>query len=206
MADTIFPIQNGLFKKLKDMGDGTWAEIVAGILTAGENFIGFVGGKLTTISVELTKSASITAYTAGTVLSNSATTTTPMVFTDLFRTPGGSGYIVKIKCVTNKKSITPRLRVHFFNAADPTVAADGAAYKELYADTTKRLGYYDLPEMTTASDSANSDMSRTLDKDIRFAVNAAAASKNLYVVMEVLDIVTLDASEKFTLSVTLDNN
>lgn len=84
MADVDIEIFNDIKKKLKDMGDGTWAEVIAGILAAGENFIGFVGGKLTPVSAEMTCPASSITYTAGYVVSNNATTTTPVQLAKYF--------------------------------------------------------------------------------------------------------------------------
>jgi hypothetical protein len=139
-------------------------------------------------------------------VSQSVTTTTPVTIANIFRVSGGSGYIRKLKISTDKKSITPRLRLHFFNSSSITVAADNAPFKEVYADTEKRLGYHDMPAMTTAVDSTNSDMSRSLDLDVSMEVNAAAGSRDLFVVYEALDAFIPASGQKFMLSVALDNN
>lgn len=193
------PTANTILGRLKDLLTGL-------VLAAGENFIGSVGGILIHVSAELTRPADTTAYTAGDVVSNNATTTTPVQLANIFRVAGGSGYIRKLKISTDKKSITPRFRLHFFNASTITVSADNAPFKEVYADTSKRLGYYDMPAMTTAVDTTNSDMSRTLDIDVSMEVNAAAGSRDLFVVYEALDAFTPASGQKFMLSVALDNN
>jgi hypothetical protein len=175
-------------------------------IPAGENFTGIVGGNLITVATEFTRPADTTAYTAGDVVSNNATTTTPINLASIFRVAAGSGYITMIRVSTDKKSITPRLRLHFFNAADATLAGDNLPFKELYAEGAKRLGYWDMPSMSTAADSTNSDMSRTLDMSVRMPVKAGAASQSLYVVLEALDAFTPATAEKFTVTVALDNN
>jgi len=86
-----------------------------------------------------------------------------------------------------------------------TVAADGALYKELYADISKRLGYRDMPAMITAADTANSDMSRTQDTEVRIPV-AGTAGRDIYAVLETLDGFAPNSGEKFTLVITVDNN
>lgn len=125
---------------------------------------------------------------------------------NIFRVAGGSGYITKLRLVTNKKSITPRIRLHIFSVNNATIAADNAAFKELYDDSSKRLGYWDMPAMVTATDTTNSDMSRTLDMNCRIPVNAVTGSRDLFIVYETLDAFTRDSGQKFNLTVVLDNN
>lgn len=158
------------------------------------------------VSGEFTRPADTTAYTAGDVVSNSTSTTTPLSFPDIFRVNQGSGYIVGIRISTDKKSITPRFRVHFFNDATATLSADNVAFKEVYADASKRLGYYDMPAMTTAQDATNSDMSRSIDLSMRMPVVAATGDDSLYVVLEALDAFTPASGEKFNVMVSIDNN
>jgi hypothetical protein len=176
------------------------------VLGAGEAHIGEVAGNIAVIAVEETRPADTTAYTIGDVVSNNATTTVLMQFANIFRVAGGTGYIVGIKIATDKKSITPRLRIHLFNASNPTVAADNAAFKEVYADSAKRLTYYDMPAMTTATDTTNSDMSRTFDMTCRIPVKAAAGSRDLFLAKEALDAFTPASGQKFSVTLYLDNN
>lgn len=175
-------------------------------IAAGESHIGEVGGRLKTVSVEFIRPADTTpAYTAGDAVSNSTTATTLMAF-DIARVAGGSGYITKIRLSTNLKSISPRFRLHFFNAADPTIAADNAPYKEVYADNAKRLGWYDLPAMTTAADTTNSDCSRAVDMTARIPYICAAGSTVIYAGLETLDGFTQASAQKFNLTLNADNN
>jgi len=51
----------------------------SGALASGEAHIGEVGGNMLTISAEMTRPADTTAYTAGDVVSNNATTNTRAV-------------------------------------------------------------------------------------------------------------------------------
>ena len=67
------------------------------------------------------------------------------------RVSGGSGYIVGAMLHTDKKSIVPRFRVHLFNATGATVSADNAAFKDVYADISKRIGFFDLFSMITGT-------------------------------------------------------
>lgn len=157
-----------------------------------------VRGKNVSVSVEFTRPANATAYTAGDVVSNDAATTVPMNFASFARVTGGAGYIVGARLITDKKSITPRIRVHLFNAADPTLAADNVAWKELYAEEAKRIGQFDLPAMTTGTDATGSTMSRAEDLTLRLPF--IAVSRSVYAVLEALDGFTPASGEKFTLT------
>jgi hypothetical protein len=183
-------------------------KIGAAALLTGEAHIGEVGGNLIPSSAEMTRPAAgdVNSYSIGDVVSDSTSTTTPVQLANIFRVAGGSGYITKLRLVTDKKSITPRLRLHFFNVNTATVAADNAPHKEIYADSDKRLGYWDMPAMVTAADITNSDMSRTLDMSCRIAVTAANGSRDLFVVYETLDAFTPASGQKFNLTAVLDNN
>jgi hypothetical protein len=125
---------------------------------------------------------------------------------NIFREAGSSGYLTKIRISTNNKSITPRLRLHFFNVNTATVSGDNLPFKEVYADVSKREGYWDMPAMITAADTANSDMSRSVDLSCRVPVNAAAGSKDLFVVLETLDDFVSSSGQKFTIAAAMDNN
>ena len=165
-----------------------------------------VVGKITSVSAEIVRPSDVIGYTDGDVVSNSTTTTTPILLANIFREAGSSGYLTKLRISTDKKSITPRLRLHFFNVNTATVSGDNLPFKEVYADSSKREGYWDMPAMITAKDTTNSDMSRSVDLSCRVAVNAAPGSKDLYVVLETLDAFTPASGQKFTLAAAMDNN
>lgn len=179
---------------LVDFGDGTYGELHA------------VAGKLVTVSTEFTRPNNTDGYIAGDVVSNSTSASTLIELANAVRSAGGSGYIVAIRLSTDKKSITPRFRVHFFNASNPTVAVDNAQWKEVYADASKRLGYVDLNSMTTGADTTNSDMSRAQDLTVRVPFNAANSATSIYALLEALDGFTPAANEEFTLTITVDQN
>ena len=126
------------------------------------------------IATEFTRPSDTTAYAANDVVSdNTTTTTTHSRCCWPARVTGEGGYITGIRVVTDKKSITPRFRVHIWNVAGATLAGDNAAWKDLYADSRKRVGYIDLPAMITGADRTNSDNSRALDLAIRVPYTCA---------------------------------
>lgn len=173
-------------------------------LKAGEAHLGEVGGNLISIATEFTRPADTTAYAANDVVSDSISATTMQPLANAARVSGGSGYIVGIRATTDKKSIVPRVRVHFFNTNGATLAADNVAWKEVYADASKRVGSWDMPAMSTGADTTNSDMSRSLDLAVRIPYTCAATS--LYYVLETLDAFTPASGEKLTVTIYVDRN
>ena len=172
----------------------------------GQLVIGGVSGNSDIISGTFTRPNNTTTYSAYDVVSDNATTTTLVELQNVGRTEGGTGYITEIRIVANQKSISPRFRVHFFNASNPTVASDNNTHKELYADTSKRLGYWIMPAMDTAADTANSDMSRSSDLTVKMPFKCASNSTSLYVMLETLDGFTPTALCAFTIIVGIDRN
>lgn len=173
---------------------------------SSEMHLGDIGGNLVSVSQEFTRPADTTAYAANDIVSNNATTTTLATLSGCARVAGDSGYIVGARLATDKKSITPRFRVHLFNVSTPTVAADNAQHKSLYADLSKRVATFDLAAMATAADAASSDVSSTTDWTLRIPFVCASADTALYFFLETLDAFTPASGEKFTLQLLLDQN
>lgn len=186
--------------------DASLANPVPVALAAGEEHIGEFGGKIVRVSATFTRPADTTGYTANDVVSNNASTTTLMTLANAVRVAAGSGYIVRARLETDKKSITPRFRVHLYNASNPTVSADNAAMQDKYADSSKRIAQFDLPAMTTAADTTNSDMSRAHDSTLRVPIVAAAGATSIYAMLEALDAFTPASGESFTLTLWIDQN
>jgi hypothetical protein len=163
-------------------------------------------GVIVSVSGEFTRPNDTTPYNAGDVVSNSASATTPLNMQNCASANGRSGYITGARLITDKKSITPRFRVHIYNANNPTVAADNAQMDIRYADISKRIGSFDLPAMTTGADSTNSTSSQSQDLGLRIPFVCAANDNDLYAILEPLDGFTPAANEKFTLVLYCDQN
>lgn len=173
---------------------------------ATEAHLGEVGGKVVRVTGTFTRPADTTAYAANDVVSNNTSTTTLITLSNAARVNAGSGYIVGARVATDKKSITPRIRVHLWNASTPTVSADNANHKSVYADISKRIGTFDLAAMATSADTTNSDMSSTADWTLRIPFVCAAASTTLYAFLETMDAFTPSSGQGFTLELMIDQN
>lgn len=169
---------------------------------ATESHLGEVGGRKVEVSTEITRPADTTAYAAGDSVNTSTSAATVITFANFARISGGTGYITKVRIATDKKSITPRFRLHLFNAS-PTLVNDNAAFARYYADESKRIGYVDLPAMFTPSDTSNSTLSEAQDATIRIPF-VAVAGRAIYGVLETLDAFTPASGEKFNVTLAGD--
>ena len=185
---------------------GTMPALVTAVsaISAGENHIGKMGGEMAAVSAEITRGTVTTAYGINQVVAPAAGGVTEVA--SFGRTSGGSGYITAIRVSTNKKSIVPRLRLHLFNASNATLGTDYASWQEKYADASKRLGYYDMPAMTTGADTSNSDMSRAIDLNVPRIPYTTSGTTSLYLAIETLDAFTPDSGQKITAAFTVDQN
>lgn len=178
-------------------------------ISAGENHIGEVGGRLKRSSAEFTRPADTTAYVARDVVSNSTGGTTLMQF-DLARVAGGSGYISKARLVTNNKTPTPRLRLWLYTISNPTVAADNAPFTLLWSNRANRIGYIDFPALAsedpTNSDSASSIATSGTAFTVPLAFICAANDTKLYGILETLDGFPPASSQQFFVELTADLN
>ncbi len=198
MADYELRQDNNLAMDMKtrylDMGDNTHALVVS------------LNARIVSATAEFARPANTTAYTAGDVVSNSVAATSLLEFSSVIRTIGRSGYLVGAQLSTDKKSITPRIRVHLFNVNTPTVSADNAAHQEKYADRAKRLCSFDLPAMITGTDTTNSNMSRSEDMSLRIPIIAATEDTDVYGFLEALDAFTPASQQAFSLTLYFDQN
>jgi len=183
----------GVFNEYRNQGGGL--QKFTDLTGAAE-----VVGKNVSVTVEITREANATPYTAGDVISAAAATVVPaMAFAAFAREAGLGGYIVGARLATDTKSITPRIRVHLFNANTAVMSGDNLAFRSRYVDIATRLGWFDLPAMITGADTANSTESRSIDMSVRFPF-VSGATTGLWAVLEALDAFTPVSASKFSLT------
>lgn len=180
-----------LLKGVKNAVYGLYGCIVASVsLTCGFN-------NYSTTPVELTLS------TAGVYAANDCLGGALVEIPSMALANGRGGIIDMVRLSLDEKSKTPRIRIHLFNANNPTLATDNSNWKELYADGSKRVGYIDMVAMSTAADTANSDCSRSQEATSKLPLryNCAAGSTSLWAGFEALDAVTITAGKKLSIVV-----
>lgn len=130
MADVTYDVAAGAKKRLRDMGDGTHAEVMAGSPS------GYA-------SVITTRPSNTTAYTAGDVVGATAAAWS-------FPSMGLSGSSVIITSAALKIDISAvpsgmtSFRLHLYDVTPPSAAADNDAWDLPSGDRTAYLGYIDL--------------------------------------------------------------
>lgn len=208
LADLIASLPNHNVR-LQVEGDGTPANPyrfgVSSLGISSFDHIGEVGGHISKVTKEITRAASADAYHANDLIADSAGVKIWELPNVALRN-GGTQYLVGLRLTTNLKSITPIIRVHFFNAATPTLSADNANWQDKYVDTGLRVGYVDLPALSTAADTTNSDMSRAMDMTLRIPMCCAAATRSLWFAYETLSAFNSSSSQKLSLITLWDNN
>lgn len=162
-------------------------------------------------NASFTRPADTTPYNANDRVSGSTSVTTLLKIEHAARAAGCSGVIMGLRISTNKvsfaSSIFPQFRVHFFNAQPSIIAVDNAQWKEVFADASKRLGYYDmLNAMTAAADTGNSDMSRVVDMSPIFLFQCADGDDAIYIALETLTAFTPASEQQFKVSLHIAQN
>lgn len=208
MADLDFTIKDstGTTKTFRGTDDGTGKIIPIHEISAGEAHVGQVGGKVLKDYNSFNRPADTIPYTAGDRVSASTGASTPTIINSLSRISGQNGYIVGAKLSTNKKSIIPRFRVHLYTDSAPTLAVDNVAYKSIFADDTIHLGWFDLPAMTTPTDTTNSDLSTAQDFAMRTPFITVFGVDDIWFALEALDGFTPASGETFQLTLFGDLN
>lgn len=172
-------------------------------LLAGINYIGSVGGNQVISTATYTLPAGANSYAANDVIANSTSAPVVLTFLDVFRTNGGSGYITKVRCLTDLSTMTARLRLHLYSTA-PTAINDNSPFTLLYANADKRIGTIDLAAMATEGTGSNA--AYATNNTIRLAAVASANDKNIYAIVETLDDFTSGATQHLFFEVTLEQN
>lgn len=165
------------------------------VLAAGENHIGMVSGQGASVSTEITRPNDTTAYAINDVVGPTGGAAL-LTFTNIARVNAGTGYIVKVRLMTDQKTNTATYRLHLYSDNTPTAIADNALFTLLWANRAVRVGYIDLYGMGT-EDPTGSDCAVAFSGDIRLHFKSAAASRNLYGVLETKTVFTPAASQKF---------
>lgn len=185
---------------LKVDGSGTALPVSFG---ASESHLGEMGGRTITIGAEFTRPADTTAYAPKDAVSDSTSAPTVLTFTDLARINGGSGYMTKVRVVTNQSANNATFRLWLFNAA-PTAINDNAAFTLLWTNRATRLGYIDIGPLST--EGTGSDSAEGQNDTARLAFVAGGATRHLYGLLESLSSFTPASAQQFRVELSAELN
>jgi hypothetical protein len=204
MSDILQTVLNGISKRLKDMGDGTYAEVVynagggGGSGGASELHIGEVGGRTIIAAAGLVRPADTDAYAVGDLIAN-ATGAASVAALALAagRINGGTGMIRRARLAVNDTAWAGAIvRVHFYKSS-PTVAnGDNGAWASSESDY---LGCCDVSLDKSFSDPAVKGIGApACGAEINFACDSG--SQNIYALLEARSAVTPAAGAAFSLA------
>jgi hypothetical protein len=157
---------------------------------------------MVTVGVEITRPADATPHAALDVVADTTTGLRAMTFTNMATIVGGNGIITKVRVMTDQKACVARFRLHLFDTL-PTAIADNSPYLLLYANKTTAESYIDMPAMAT-EDSSNSTAAVSTNYYTRLPYVCAAADRNLYGILETLDIFTPAISQLIYVQLTAE--
>lgn len=214
MSDIVLPIGqavNGVqrYIRYRDMGDGTFAEVVAGGGSAGavtvapaasEVHLGQIGGAIANPSANFTRPNDTNAYAIGDLVANSTTAgnVAAMAFT-VARVATGSLMIRRLKLHKSGVSVTnAAFRLHLFRAAPGTVTNgdNGALSVSGVADY---IGAYDVTLDRAFTDGAAGFGLPVVGAEMSIKL---ASGSTIYGLLEAKAAYTPVAQEVFT--VTMD--
>ena len=202
MSDILQTILNGVSKRLKDMGDGSYAEVVynangGGGGGASEAHIGEVGGKTIIAGASVTRPADTNAYAVGDLIANSTTagSVTPLALT-LARVNQGTGMIRRARLKVNDTAwLNATVRVHFYKNSPTCTNGDNGAWS---TTESEYLGACDVTFDKSFSDPFVKGIGvPNSGSEINF--DCAAASETIYVLLETRSAVTPGSAKAFSL-------
>jgi hypothetical protein len=107
-------------------------------------------------TIEITRPANTTAYTAKDAINSSTSEPVAFEFEQMAITNGGGGMLMDIKVESDMTTIaSTTLRLWFFNEAPSSIISDNAAFANAYTDRDKRIFYVDV-EMDAQEGSSTS--------------------------------------------------
>ena len=206
MSDILQPVLNGVSKRLKDMGDGTYAEIVyaagggggggGGALSAGEAHIGEVGGKTIIAGASLTRPSDTNAYAVGDLIGNSTTagSVSPMALA-VGRIAQGTGMIRRARLKVNDTAwANATVRAHFYKNSPTAANGDNSPW------STTESEYRDMVLDKSFSDPFVKGIGvPAAGSEINF--DCAADSQGIYALLEARTAVTPGSAKTFGLTV-----
>ena len=221
MSDILQTILNGVSKRLKDMGDGSYAEVVYNIngggggggsgtvdidqttpgtsngvvAKPGENHIGEVGARTIIAAAGVTRPADTNAYAVGDLIANSTTagSVTPMALA-VGRVAQGTGMLRRVRLKVNDTAwANGTVRVHIYKNSPTCANGDNGVWS---TSESEYLGSCDVTFDRAFSDPFVMGVGvPAAGSEINF--DCAASSQNIYALLEARSAVTPGSGKAF---------
>jgi hypothetical protein len=178
-------------------------------LAASANHIGEVGGRSIAATASFTRPADTSAYAVGDLIANSTTAASvvPMALA-VARINGGTGIIRKLRLKTNDAAWKNAVvRVHLFELSPTVTVGDNGVFnaaETLACTESSYIGYADVTLGKQFSDSVKGFAMP--GEGVEWTFVAAAASQNVYALLEARTALTPASAALFTLSAETHQN
>jgi len=171
-----------------------------------------VATKIRTIYTTKALDASIGAYAAEDVLSNSDCTTagvaTVWTFSNVVDTNGKGGYITKAMVVSESEDITPRLTLFLFNSSSLScnLIDNSASTAPNHADLAEFIGAIEFPAMIDAGDDSYTIATPSTYGNLPLAFQCAVDDNDIYGILITRDAFTQTATDDMTVFLTIEES
>jgi hypothetical protein len=190
-------------------GDPVTIASVGGNTNANGNYYAKVTGYSTVTFGVYTDKALTTPKAGNSNYTSGGTVARLFRLVNLFRTNGGSGYITKIRVITNTVAFLDPLKIHFY-CSPITAFLDHEVFTLLNANASCRLGACALPALAT--EGTGSDSSACVgtpgdgQSNLPLFVNNGDSTRDLYFRLETTGTGTPGNGGSIFVEVTLDGN
>jgi hypothetical protein len=199
MADTAiynFVANDGEIVPVKaiDNGDGTYS-------------LSQTNGSLRYAEASFSRPNNATPYSISDAVNDSTSAPTLMTLTDIARTIGGTGYIVKARLGTNQSTCTAQLRAYIHTVSNPTISNDNSPFVLAWANKSNRIGCITFPALATEGTGSDCAFANWETQGSNGVVPyITGSSKDLYINLETLSAFTPASGQAFYLEVWAEAN
>lgn len=179
-----------------DIGGGAYAAKRS--LSSSEEHLGFVSGHTFRSEVTLARPNDANAYVANDAVMDSTSAPTALNFASCARSAGGGITLMQGRMTINKQMGTTRYRLHLFRDTPSSLPNDNAAYAQLWANASLRIGYIDFATPAVGSDCT--DYFGTFVQ--QGAVPTVLVGTSVRGILQVLDGVTPAGTDQYKIVLT----
>lgn len=160
----------------------------------------YASGGIVQAAASFARPANTTAYAVGDVVSNNASTTTPLTFANVASRAGGGGIIRKARVMTDQGANVAVYKLWLFKVVAFTVAADNAALTAEWDDRASLIGV-----ITFSAAATNGSGDVAFDQALpNIPFVCADGSFHLYGVLETETIFTPASGQNYIVELTIE--
>ncbi|MGB8648865.1 MAG: hypothetical protein WCF84_26750 [Anaerolineae bacterium] len=191
-------------------GDPVTIASVGGNTNANGNYYAKVTGYSTTTFGVYSDKALTTPVAGNSNYTSGGTVARLFRMPSLSRVAGGSGYVVKVRVTTDQKAEVWRPRLHLFHTPVAAIL-DNSPYLALWANRANRVGYVDLPALSTEDPTSSTQTNalatpNTSASNLPLKILCANGDADLYFMVETRDAFTPVSGANIYVEIAVEND